>query len=169
MTTTPYEYPLEERKMHQSSGHHEPYKEVRIYCRLRYPFQAIISFIWKHTLEILLHFLWTKRCSNTGWESILLWRRSRHVSPSKPLASRGHDLTASHNLFLSLGREEAKMCLGFSVSSNCCQTTYTKLRLNSTNSFMKAAGQPINAAKESKVKLKTLLKQDLHSLFVHVP
>lgn len=40
MTTTPYKYPLEERKMHQSSGYQETYKEARIYSRLRYPFQA---------------------------------------------------------------------------------------------------------------------------------
>lgn len=79
----------------------------------------------------------------------------------------GHSPTASHNLSLSLGREETKTpqrCLDFSVTSNCCHTTYTKSRLNSTNSFMKAAGQPINAAKESKGKLKSFLKKEICSL-----
>lgn len=71
--------------------------------------------------------------------------------------------------FSSSWEGEAKMCLDFSVTSNCCQTTHTKSRFNSMNSFMKAAGQPINAAKERKVKLKPLLKLGLLPSFVHVP
>lgn len=67
MTTTPYKYPLEERKMHQSSGHQEPYKEVRIHCKLRYPFQTTDFFLMQ---EILFHFLWAKRCSNRQGENL---------------------------------------------------------------------------------------------------
>lgn len=105
MTTTPYEYPLEERKMHQSSGHQEPYKEARIYCRLRYPFQAVVSFTWKHTLEILFHFLWTKSAVTLG-ENLFSSEGDPDTFPHPSHASRGHNLTASHNLFLSLGRED---------------------------------------------------------------